>query len=77
MVDTLYVIFIIRMYVDGTVSVIKYNKMNNKKCQTVGTVPKSNRKIVGTQAKSITLTHIYVYISLFTFLAWYRQLDKK
>jgi hypothetical protein len=47
------------------------NKIKNKKYHTVGTVlfPKSNRKILETEVKSIPLTH--------TFLAWHRHFNKK
>ena len=31
-----------------------------KKYNTVGTFPKSNRKITGTDAKTIHLTHMYI-----------------
>ena len=41
-------------------SVITLNKMTNKKCYTVGKVPKSNRKI-SERGKSIPLTHLYRY----------------
>jgi hypothetical protein len=34
--------------------------MKNKEYYIVGTVPKSNRKILETEAKSISLTHIYM-----------------
>jgi hypothetical protein len=33
--------------------------MKNKKYHNVGTVPKSNRKIVETESNSIPLTNIY------------------
>ena len=37
-----------------------YGEMKNKIYHTVGTVPKSNREIVETEAKSTPLTHIYM-----------------
>jgi hypothetical protein len=42
------------------IAVITLNKMINKKCYTVGKVPKSNRKI-SERGKSIPLTHLYRY----------------
>jgi cell division protein FtsB len=37
------------------------NKMKSKKYRTVGTVPKSNRKIIETEVKSIIQTHTYTF----------------
>ena len=34
-----------------------FNNMKNKKYHTVEIVPKSNKKSLGTEAKSILLTH--------------------
>jgi hypothetical protein len=36
------------------------NKMENIKYHTVGKFPRSNGKIVETEAKSLLLTHIYM-----------------
>jgi hypothetical protein len=36
------------------------DKMKNQKCDTIGTVPKLNRKIVEIEAKSIPLKCIYM-----------------
>ncbi len=36
------------------------NKMENIKYHTVGKFPRSNRKIVETEAKSLLLAHIYM-----------------
>jgi hypothetical protein len=44
-------------YVNGFT--IMYGEVKNKIYHTVRTVPKSNRKIAETEAKSIPLTHIY------------------
>ena len=49
----------------------------NKKCHTVGTVPKSNRKIIETKLKWILLTHIYVMTALFSWQFWTREQKKK
>ena len=38
------------------------NKMKNKKYHTMGTVRKSNRKIVETETKLTPITHIYMTI---------------
>jgi hypothetical protein len=50
------------------------NKIKNKKCPTVVTIPKSNPKIIETEEKFISLTHIY---RITPFLVWYKQLSKK
>jgi hypothetical protein len=58
--------------------------MKKKHYHTVGTVPKSNREVVETEAKKIPLSHIYmtpntyihdlyhIYTWPLTFLAWYK-----
>jgi len=40
--------------------------MEKKKYHAAGTVPKSNRKIVETETKSIPITHIYMTADLST-----------
>ena len=42
------------------VHVISFYKMKKKHYHIVGTVPKSNREVVETEAKKIPLTHIYM-----------------
>ena len=66
------------------VHVISFYKMKKKHYHTVGTVPKSNREVVETEAKKIPLSHIYmtpntyihdlyhIYTWPLTFLAWYK-----
>jgi hypothetical protein len=48
---------------------------NEKKKQTVGTIPKSNIKIIE-EVKSIPLTHKYMTGQL-TILAWFRHFNEK
>jgi hypothetical protein len=42
------------------VHVISFYKMKKKHYHAVGTVPKSNREVVETEAKKIPLSHIYM-----------------
>jgi hypothetical protein len=49
-----------------------FNKMHNKKHNVINTFPKSNKKIVETDAKSIQLAHAYLNLP-----TWYSHFDKR
>ena len=58
-------------YVNGFT--IMYGEVKNKIYHTVRTVPKSNRKIAETEAKSIPLTHK----DMTSHIPWYRHFNKQ
>jgi hypothetical protein len=54
---------------------VLYNKIKNKKYHTVGTVPKSNKKIV--ERGKIDTFSTQIHVRSLTFLAWYRHFNRK